>query len=154
MKICQAFAKNGHEVVLFARRSEEQVDDEYHYCYSVDPCFDIEKQAWPPLRIVGRWLYTRQVKQKILRKPLPDIFYGRDAYSLLEVAPTGRPLTYDAHVPPVNRIHKLCRSSPSALQKPETSCCELRRSAERVHPAVSLDEQGSCAGSTQRCRVA
>jgi hypothetical protein len=77
MKMCQAFAKNGHEVVLFARRSEEQVGDEYSY-YGVDPCFDIEKQTWPSIWIVGHWLYTQQVKRHILRKPLPDIFYGRE----------------------------------------------------------------------------
>ncbi len=105
MKMCEAFVKNGHEVVLFVRECRERVDDEYHY-YGVQRCFDIQKQSWPSLRGVGGWFYAWQVKKKMMRYPLPDIFYGRDVYSLLLMASTGRPFIYETHIPPPNRIRK------------------------------------------------
>jgi len=105
MKMCQAFVKNGHEVVLYARKSGEQVEDEHRY-YGVEHCFDIEKQSWLPLRYAGGLLYGIQVRKKVLRNPLPDIFYGRDLYSLLAVASIGCPLIYEAHAPPENRVRQ------------------------------------------------
>jgi glycosyltransferase involved in cell wall biosynthesis len=141
MKMCQAFAKNGHEVVLFARRSEEQVGDEYSY-YGVDPCFDIEKQTWPSIWIVGHWLYTQQVKRHILRKPLPDIFYGREPYSLLEVASTGRPLVYDAHISPVKWIHQYLEARVLRCKNLKclvVNCDALRKEYLRLFPWMNKD---------------
>lgn len=102
MKMCQAFAKGGHEVVLYACHSNN-LEDEYGY-YGVDRCFDIVKRKWPPVRGIGGFLYAHQVWKDILKKELPDLFYGRDPYSMSLLASTGCPLIYEAHTPPENRI--------------------------------------------------
>jgi len=102
MKMCQAFAKNGHKVILFARQSDTVVEDHYEY-YGVDPCFKIIKCVWPPLRGIGGFLYAQQVKKKV-HGLTPDICYGRDLYSLLAVSSLGCPIIYEAHTPPANKV--------------------------------------------------
>ena len=60
IKMCQAFADNGHEVVLLAPdvkgQYERDVDDIYEY-YGVRKNFEIKK-LWHPDIKVGAFLYT------------------------------------------------------------------------------------------------
>ena len=42
MKMCQAFSKNKHNVILYAKEGTELVDDDYLY-YGVDKVFKIFK---------------------------------------------------------------------------------------------------------------
>jgi glycosyltransferase involved in cell wall biosynthesis len=106
MKMCQAFAKEGHDVTLYARESGEKVEGEYKY-YGVDECFDIEKFSWPPVRGIGGLLYGKKIKKHFLNNTKPDIVYGRDLYSLLEAASvTNAEIYYEAHTPPYNRFNK------------------------------------------------
>lgn len=107
MKMCQAFAKNGHNVTLFARESSENVDDVYSY-YGVEKIFKIEKIVWPNIRGLGGWVYGKRIKRKIMNNNRPDLFYGRDIYSILEM--TSMPnseIYYEAHTPPANKIRKI-----------------------------------------------
>jgi glycosyltransferase involved in cell wall biosynthesis len=90
MKMCQAFAKNQHEVLLYALTSEEQIEDVYAY-YGVEKCFNIQRIS----------------PKKILNNQLPDIFYGRDDLkNLLKAASTGRPVILEVHCPPKDRTAK------------------------------------------------
>lgn len=108
MKMCQAFVRNGHEVELYARQPEKALPDvdDYNY-YGVDAIFPIVRKRWPPLRGLGGWLYARKVRSEVTKRPLPDLFYGRDIYSLLAVSSLGKPLIYEAHVPPGSIFRKL-----------------------------------------------
>ncbi|PSQ37529.1 hypothetical protein BRD08_02415 [Halobacteriales archaeon SW_10_66_29] len=57
-KMCQAFARQGHDVTLLvpAHPSREaDVEDLYDF-YDVDPCFEIYKLARPRLSSVGTFL--------------------------------------------------------------------------------------------------
>src|SRR5262245_65669222 len=59
MKMCQAFARLGHEVILLApdvsAGLEVGVSDIYAF-YGVEPCFELRKQPWRP--ITGRgWIH-------------------------------------------------------------------------------------------------
>ena len=53
MKMCQAFAENGHEVVLLApdrkQRYEKNINDIYDY-YGVKKSFNIKKLIYPNLK--------------------------------------------------------------------------------------------------------
>lgn len=103
MKICQAFAKNGHEVVLFARNSQEKIEDEYRF-YDVDNCFKIEKTRWPGVRGLGGLIYGYNVRKKVFDLAIPDLLYSRDIYSLFLLRNLNVPFIYEAHTPPQNRV--------------------------------------------------
>ena len=55
VKMCQAFARNGHDVVLMAPRRkgvESDVQDVFSF-YGVENCFKIIHLAWLPARAKG-----------------------------------------------------------------------------------------------------
>ncbi|QKS72605.1 glycosyltransferase family 4 protein [Paenalkalicoccus suaedae] len=107
MKMSQAFAKDGHDVILYARQSTEKVDDDYYY-YGVGNCFKIKKLSWPSLRFFGGFIYGRNVKKDIQKNEKADIYYGRDLYSLLNVSSIkGSQIYYEAHKPPATYVHKI-----------------------------------------------
>lgn len=106
MKMCQAFAKNGHEVMLFARRAKEKFEDDFTY-YGVEPVFNIERQNWPGIRGLGGFIYAKQIKRKLNAGNNYDLLYGRDIYSLLLCSGLKIPLIYEAHTPPENRVRIL-----------------------------------------------
>ncbi|WHH58360.1 glycosyltransferase family 4 protein [Petroclostridium sp. X23] len=87
MKMCQAFANNGHKVVLHADLSKEQITDVYAY-YGVKKCFKIKKRKFGDIKDI-----------KKSYKKIPDLFYARDLNDLLKVAPLKRPLILEVHRP-------------------------------------------------------
>ena len=110
MKMCQAFAKNGCNVTLYARKTTERVGNIYEH-YGVENCFDIKQLGWPSIRGLGGWLYGKKVKKQIKNDEIPDVFYGRDIYSLLEVTSINKSLIYyEAHKPPSNKVQTFMES--------------------------------------------
>ena len=97
MKMCQAFAKNGHEVHLLASTgwsSEPDVDDPYRF-YGVDPCFTIEKLPWIQIR---GWIAVLSVLAALRAKILaPDLVYGRLLQGCFIAGLLGLPVVYEAH---------------------------------------------------------
>lgn len=82
MKMCQAFADNGHEVVLLApnryKEYEEDIDDVYEY-YGVRKNFEIRKLPYIYTRILRNFYYAYQTLKEI-KIINPDLVYGRDLY--------------------------------------------------------------------------
>ena len=68
MKMCQAFADNGHEVVLLApnryKEYENGVDDVYEY-YGVRKNFEIRKLPYIYIRILRNFYYAYQTLKEI-----------------------------------------------------------------------------------------
>lgn len=105
MKMCQAFAQNGHTVVLFAYKGDRNENGIYEH-YDVTRCFEISGipgSSIPGIRRLRR-MYAARLSPKL--QSLPDIFYGRDPYSLLSVASLGVPLIFEAHTPAETRMEK------------------------------------------------
>ena len=79
MKMCQAFADNGHEVVLLApnipSKYEKGVEDVYEY-YGVRKNFEIKK-LWHPDIIGGAIIYTLGVFFYLLFNKNFNLVYGR-----------------------------------------------------------------------------
>ena len=79
MKMCQAFADNGHEVVLLApntkNRYEKGVEDVYEY-YGVRKNFEIKK-LWHPDIIGGAIIYTLSIFFYLLFNKNFNLVYGR-----------------------------------------------------------------------------
>lgn len=94
-KMCEAFAANGHEVVLFAREGDAPAATIFDR-YGVAPAF--EPVVLPPLGFRGTRVATFLWRlRRRARRRKPDLFYGRDALSLLAVASLGAPLMFEAH---------------------------------------------------------
>lgn len=78
MKMCQAFADNGHEVVLLApnryKEYENGVDDVYEY-YGVRKNFKIQKFYYKYMK--GKVFFQLFSILKILQKIQPELVYGR-----------------------------------------------------------------------------
>ena len=79
MKMCQAFANNGHEVVLLAPNTkyqyEKNVNDIYSY-YAVKKNFHIIKLFHPNFK-GGAFLYTISIFFYLLLNRRFDLIYGR-----------------------------------------------------------------------------
>jgi glycosyltransferase involved in cell wall biosynthesis len=79
MKMCQAFADNGHEVVLLApnikNKYEENIVDVYEY-YGVKKNFEIKK-LWHPDIIGGAIIYTLSIFFYLLFTKNFNLVYGR-----------------------------------------------------------------------------
>ena len=104
MKMCQAFAKNGHEVTLVipGGRSgiETDVTDNYEF-YGVDPCFEIERIPW--FGVKGRtYVFGFSAARQALSLG-PDLVYGRHAPGCYFAAAHGIPVCYELHAPPADK---------------------------------------------------
>lgn len=106
MKMCQAFARNGHEVVLFARQcGTKSVDANTYQYYGVDRVFNIELISSNNMRLFGGLVYAGKVASRIKKlMPQPDIIYGRNIYSLLACSYLNIPLYYEVHTMPTNHV--------------------------------------------------
>ena len=100
--MCQAFAKNGHEVVLLTPDYpdvEPEVADLYHF-YGVDTCFKIKKLPWfackGRARIYG---FLAALEAKRLQ---PNLVYGRCLQSCFLGHILGLPIVYESHTLPTN----------------------------------------------------
>jgi glycosyltransferase involved in cell wall biosynthesis len=97
MKMCQAFAKNGHAVVLMTPDYgdiEPDVDDIYTF-YGVDNCFAVQKIPLWPNRL--KKLHRRWVNWQV-RQHRPDLVYARcHGLKLYSLETLGLPLVFEAH---------------------------------------------------------
>lgn len=98
MKMCQAFAKNGHKTILFAGSGGNEKIDDFEY-YGVENNFEIVKLEKKNSKI-GRFLYCLNVKKKIKEIGEPDIIYSRDPYCLSLMKDLKIPYIYEAHNKP------------------------------------------------------
>jgi len=103
MKMCEAFAKNGHEVTLVARKGSSMCESDYAF-YGVTECFEIKKLPWP-FRKGGGVIYGLHCLRYLAREKPPDLTYGRSVYGALAAVRLGLPCIYEAHTPPHDWIH-------------------------------------------------
>ncbi len=98
MRMCQAFARNGHEVTLLAVRTAlgKDQDDDYAY-YGVDACFEIVKCPHLQVRWVGSALHALCAIGAVALRPRADLFYARYAYNLAALSFLGVPMILEVH---------------------------------------------------------
>lgn len=100
MKMCQAFAKNGHEVILLApdRRYDTEfgVQDVYSY-YGVEACFELIKLPW--LSIKGRGYIYGLIAALRARSLKPDLTYCRNTPSCYFATMLGLSAILESHTP-------------------------------------------------------
>jgi len=101
MKMCQAFADNGHEVVLLAPDLKEQyendVDDVYEY-YGVRKNFQIKKLWYPNIK--GRaFLYALAIFWYLMTNKKFDLVYGRFLHGCYAATLLKNEVIFESHAP-------------------------------------------------------
>lgn len=119
MKTCDALARNGHEVTLFARRNgtEDTASILQRYGVSTDVRLVLLGAATAPreLWILRRDSFDRNVRyplalrQTLRRMPAPDLLYGRHIYSMMfaSLAWPAVPMIFELHQVRSNRGGRL-----------------------------------------------
>ena len=106
MKMCQAFAKAGHEVTLFGKAGDG--DGDAFDRYGVQSHFDLCLSPHRNIKYVSgveRVLYT---VFQAYKRGKPDVFYGRDPVALALLSTLGVPCIFEAHQLPTSALQELC----------------------------------------------
>lgn len=107
MKMCQAFARVGHDVLLLAPdhpAQEPGVSDPWNF-YGVERCFQIKKLPWLRTRGAGH-LYAVEATLSAWRSGT-DVLYGRFVPGCFFTTVIGLPVIYESHFP-VGNHGRLC----------------------------------------------
>ncbi|MCD6107573.1 MAG: glycosyltransferase family 4 protein [Caldisericaceae bacterium] len=100
MKMCQAFARNGHEVVLIVpdtkHGTQSGVEDVFSF-YGVNRCFEIVQLPW--LKFKGRGYCYGYFAAKKAKSLKPDIVYCRNTVGCFLSARFGLPVVFESHAP-------------------------------------------------------
>ncbi len=109
MKMCQAFAVNGHEVTLLAKRPlSPPITNDYDH-YGVTPSFQISKCPPSPAPFLNRlWIFYEMlwVRRQVANIPSPDLLYARRIYNLAVLAHLRIPMILELHDLPHHRLLK------------------------------------------------
>src|SRR5690625_374578 len=100
MKICQAFSKNGHDVILLAPDKKSKVEDvkNIHDYYGVKPNFEIRKLKYYENFKGSAYIYGLKVAREV-KKEKPDIVYGRFFLGIYFSAMLGTKVNLELHYP-------------------------------------------------------
>jgi glycosyltransferase involved in cell wall biosynthesis len=101
MKMCEAFACQGHEVTLFSRLGEWFSFRDAFLVYGVEKNFRISR-SWRPKSIFSKrvrsLIYLWQLKRKVQSScSIPDLLYGRDVDSFLALHQLKIPMIIEEH---------------------------------------------------------
>ncbi|MDJ0704391.1 MAG: glycosyltransferase family 4 protein [Leptolyngbyaceae cyanobacterium MO_188.B28] len=103
MKMCQAFAHNGHDIHLLVPNifddRETGVEDVHKY-YGVEPCFTITYLPWPPIK--GRAYFHGWFAARYSKNLKPDLVYGRNIIGCYFTSKVGLPVVFESHAPITN----------------------------------------------------
>ncbi len=98
VKMSEAFAKLGHEVLLLTNCGDEDASRVYSR-YGVDRCFSVESYPRRARRLLSKWRFGARLLSHP-RARAADIFYGRDIFSLAVASKLGKPVIFEAHAMP------------------------------------------------------
>lgn len=100
MKMCEAFAKHGHEVDLVVpSRPEKEIEiDNTFSFYDIGPSFEITKVPRPDLSSAGTFISNYLMAREAARLD-PDLVYGRSVIACSLASSRGLKTVYEAHAP-------------------------------------------------------
>jgi glycosyltransferase involved in cell wall biosynthesis len=104
MRMCQALARNGHQVTLFAYGPKHNCTEDVYSYYGVDKTF-VVKQI-PLIRVRGAALLSQLRLHRELRsyRPGDTLVYARSIYGVSLAAQMGFRIVYEAHAPPPHAL--------------------------------------------------
>jgi hypothetical protein len=80
MKMCEALARHGGEVVLYCKSVGPLAGAHAHY--GVAQTYRIEGIRGGRIRFLSRALFSLRVFERLRRDPSPGLLYGRDYYTM------------------------------------------------------------------------
>jgi glycosyltransferase involved in cell wall biosynthesis len=102
MRMCQAFATNGHDVTLFSVRGLTATpgqEDPFQY-FGVQPVFQLIRLARRKVKLLGSLLYSLQMIRRLRRMPeSADLMYSRDLSSMFLARNLGPYIVETHHLP-------------------------------------------------------
>ncbi|MEQ1893806.1 MAG: glycosyltransferase, partial [Planctomycetota bacterium] len=105
MKMCAAFAREGHALTLFCRRGPEAGEPQAFY--GLKPDFALTTVSGGSLRVLRRLLYSWRTAALVTRPPAAELLYGRDYHTLALLARRpGPPIVLEVHQPPGNALER------------------------------------------------
>ena len=104
MKMCEAFAENGHQVELFARPGAALMTaTQLFEHYGCTPTFKINLVSAPAWWAVGGAIFGWRTAGMLSHSEFkPDLIYGRNIYALISAARCNVDLYFEAHAAPYN----------------------------------------------------
>ena len=104
MNVCKAFALEGIEVTLIARKSNssENVFDYYGVEHNLFKIYLVNR---PNLRVIGGFLFGYNVRKVYRKLSPPDVIYARSIHALKRVSPKKIPFFFESHWKPQNRLY-------------------------------------------------
>ena len=96
MRMCQAFAANGHEVRCYARSGTLEREPFAHY--GVARTFELVRLHRPAVRMLGAATYSMRLYRALRAGARPDIIYSRYPHALLAASRMGVPMILEMHV--------------------------------------------------------
>lgn len=100
MKMCQGFARNGHDVVMLVPNRRDDMEpgicDVFSY-YGVEKCFDIHRLPWLPIK--GRGYIYGLIAGEKAKRLQPDLVYCRNVPGCFIAAYLGLPVIFETHSP-------------------------------------------------------
>ncbi|HAE37816.1 MAG TPA: hypothetical protein DCG57_04155 [Candidatus Riflebacteria bacterium] len=102
LKMCEAFAENGHQVELFARPGADLTDVEQLFDhYGCKPVFGINLVSAPAWQAIGGMLFGWRAVARLAQLNFkPDLIYGRNIYALIAAARDNTDIYFEAHAAP------------------------------------------------------
>ena len=100
MKMCQALARQGHEVLLASIAGDGATGDDFAR-YGVEPCFELIRHAVRGRSIPARLGYAFAAPRLVRRAGRrPDLVYGRHLPSISVAARWNVPVIFESHQAP------------------------------------------------------
>ena len=100
MKMAQAFAKEGHDVTLFAKGGSGAASEDIFNIYDTDMCFKLYMSSNWPLPFVSSAKRLLEFSNLMKKMGRPDMIFGHDPVALAMLAPTDIPILFEAHEVP------------------------------------------------------
>lgn len=119
IKMCEAFAKAGHEVILFASGDPKSDPQKLFNSYNVEPNFTLSLEKTKKLPVLSRYKRLKTTSERMKRFGQPEMVYGRDPVALSAHAPAHIPVVFEATRMPTNKAEILAISR--LIKKPAFS---------------------------------
>lgn len=103
VKMCEAFGKAGHEVVLFAKARSKVRQQDIFESYDVEGNFTLSFTKGTRLSLLSRYTGQKKTAEQIKKFGRPEMVYGRDPVALSLYAPARIPLVYEASRMPTGK---------------------------------------------------
>jgi len=104
MNMCKAFAENGLEVKLIARKSKNEKNIFEYYGVKKN-LFKIHLVERPNIRILGGFIYGWRVSRIFKNLDKPDFLYARSIHALQRVNSKKIPFFFESHWKPTNNLY-------------------------------------------------